>query len=309
MAQRRAMLKRKKAAQTIGKITRAMAMVASLKLQELRKRMLAAAPYAQKLREMVAVLAAHVGELQHPLLRPPTVENSAKRIVLLVITSNRGLVGAYNSNVLRMASDFIRRREAENIAVEVHVTGNKGSAYFAFHGRPLAQRYDHSGDLPTLADVEAIATRFADRFTSGQIDSVHVAYTNFVSVGAHRPELLTLLPMAALTGAAAGTGGQPLASPGKTGSAVMYDFSPIPNILLGELLPPTLKACLFECYLNAATSENTARKMATMRATENADQMFKTLTLRYNRARQDDITNELMIIVGAAEAIRTSANT
>ena len=89
----------------------------------------------------------------------------------------------------------------------------------------------------------------------------------------------------------------------------MYDFSPDPNILLGELLPPTLKACLFECFLNAATSENAARRIATMRATENADQMFKTLTLRYNRARQDDITNELMIIVGAAEAIRTSANT
>ncbi len=309
MAQRRVILKRKKAAQTIGKITRAMAMVASLKLQKLRKRMLAAAPYAQKLREMVAVLAAHVGELQHPLLRPPIVEDSAKRIVLLVITSNRGLVGAYNSNVLRMASDFIRRREAENIAVEVHVTGNKGVAHFAFHGRPLAQRHDHSGDLPTLADVEAIATRFADRFTSGQIDSVHVAYTNFVSAAVHRPELLTLLPMAALTGAAAGTGGQPLPSPGKTGSAVMYDFSPDPNILLGELLPPTLKACLLGCFLNAATSENAARRIATMRATENADQMFKTLTLRYNRARQDDITNELMIIVGAAEAIRTSANT
>jgi F-type H+-transporting ATPase subunit gamma len=157
MAQRRAILRRKKAAQTIGRITRAMAMVASLKLQKLRKRMLAAAPYAQKLREMVAVLAAHVGELQHPFLRPPTVENSAKRIVLLVITSNRGLVGVYNSNVLRMASDSIRRRETENIAVEVHVTGRKGVSYFTSHGRPLAQRYDQSGDLPTLADVEAIA--------------------------------------------------------------------------------------------------------------------------------------------------------
>jgi F-type H+-transporting ATPase subunit gamma len=308
MAQRRAILNRKKAAQTIGKITRAMAMVASAKLQKLRKRMLASAPYAQKLREMVAVLAAHVGDLQHPLLRPPTLENSAKRAVLLGITSNRGLVGAYNSNVLQMASDFIRQREAENITVEVHVTGRKGVSYFTSHGRPLAQRYDQLGDLPTLADVEAIAARFADRFTSGQIDSVHVAYTSFVSAGVHRPELLTLLPMAALTGAAAGTGGQPPTPPGETGGAVMYDFSPDPDTLLDELLPPTLKACLFECYLNAATSENAARKMATMRATENADQMFKALTLRYNRARQDDITNELMIIVGAAEAIRTSAN-
>jgi F-type H+-transporting ATPase subunit gamma len=208
-----------------------------------------------------------------------------------------------------MASDFIRQREAENIAVEVHVTGKKGVSHFTSHKRPIAQSYDQLDDMPTFADVEKAAVFFIDRFASGQIDSVHVAYTNFVSAGVHRPELLTLLPMAALTGAAAGTGGRPPTPPGKTGGAVMYDFSPDPNILLGELLPPTLKACLFECFLNAATSENAARKMATMRATENADQMFKTLTLRYNRARQDDITNELMIIVGAAEAIRTSANT
>jgi F-type H+-transporting ATPase subunit gamma len=157
MAQRRAILNRKKAAQNIGQITRAMATVASAKLQKLRNRTLAARPYAQKLPAMVAALAATIGDVQHPLSRRSTVEDSAKRIVLLVITSNRGLVGVYNSNVLRMASDSIRRRETENIAVEVHVTGRKGVSYFTSHGRPLAQRYDQSGDLPTLADVEAIA--------------------------------------------------------------------------------------------------------------------------------------------------------
>jgi F-type H+-transporting ATPase subunit gamma len=145
--------------------------------------------------------------------------------------------------------------------------------------------------------VEETAARFADSFTSGQVDSVHVVYTNFVSAGVHRPELLTLLPVATSTCPAVETGG-----------AVMCDFSPGPNRLLGELLPLMLKARLFECFLSAATSENAARKMATMRATENADQVFKVLTLQYNRARQDHITNELMIIVGAAEAIRNSAN-
>ena len=135
MAQRRAILNRKKAAQNIGKIARAMAMVASVKLQKLRKRMLAAEPYAQKLREMGDVLAVHVGDFQHPLLRQPTVENSARRVAFLVITSNRGLAGAYNSNVLRTASGFLREREAEDKAVELYVTGRKGVSYFTSHGR------------------------------------------------------------------------------------------------------------------------------------------------------------------------------
>jgi len=307
MAQRRAILNRKKAAQNIGRITRAMAMVASAKLQKLRKRTLAAKPYAQKLREMVAVLAATIGDVQHPLFRRPTVGDSATRIALLVITSNRGLGGAYNSNVLRMASDFMRQREAEDAAVELHVTGRKGVSYFTSHKRPTAQSYDQLDDMPSLVGVEEVAAFFLDRFKCGLIDAFDVVYTDFVSVGVQRPTLVTLLPMTALAGTAAGTGGQPSTSPGKTGGAVMYDFSPDPNILLGELLPSTLKTCLFECFLNAATSENAARKMTTMRATENADQMFKKLTLRYNRARQDHITNELMIIIGAAEAIRASA--
>jgi len=304
MAQRRAILNRKKAVQNIRRITRAMAMIASVKLQKLRKRMLAAEPYAQKLREMVEVLAANIGDLQHPLVRQSTVEDSARRIALLVITSNRGLVGAYNSNVLRMASDFIREREAEDQAVELYVTGKKGVSYFTVHKRPIAQRYDQLGDMPTFADVEKAAAFFIDRFTSGQLDSVYVAYTSFVSAGVHRPELLTLLPMAASTGAAAGTSGQPSTPPGETGGAVMYDFSPDPNILLGELLPLTVKTCLFECSVIAATSENAARKIATMRATANADQICKALTLQYNRARQDHITSELMDIVGATEATR-----
>ena len=158
--------------------------------------------------------------------------------------------------------------------------------------------YDPAGDMPSLADVEEIAVRFADSFTSGRVDAVHVAYTNFISAAVQRPELLTLLPIA--------TSIHPVA---ETGGAVMYDFSPDPSRLPGGLLPLMLKARLFEYFLTAATGEHAARKMATMGATEDADQISKTLTSRYNRARQDHITNELMIIVGAAEAIRNSANT
>ncbi len=298
MAQMRAIRSRKKAAQTIGKITRAMAVVANVKLQKLRKRMLAAAPYAQKLREMVAVLTSRIEDTQHPLLRPPSVKSATGRIALLIITSNRGLVGAHNSNVLRMASNFIRHREAENIAVEVHVTGRKGTSYFASQGHPLMQRHAPAGDMPSLADVEDLAARFVDSFTSGRLDAVHVAYTNFISAGVQRAELLTLLPMATTIRPAVETAG-----------TVMYDFSPNPSRLLDGLLPLMLRAGLFECVLSAATSEHAARRLATMRATENADQMAEPLTSRYNRARQDHITNELMIIVGAAEAIRNSAHT
>lgn len=306
MAQLRAILQRKKAAQGIGKITRAMALVAGAKLRKQRTRLRATTLYAQQLREIATTVA---GATDSPprLIRSPGAGNAAGRCTLLVITSNRGLVGAYNSNVLRLASDFIRAREAEHTLVEVHVVGRKGAAFFAAHGRSLA-RYEQAGDAPTLSDVEALGAQLVSRVLAGQIDSVHVAYTVFVSAGVQRPQLLTLLPMAALLDPVACLR-QPATAPDRTGAAIMYDFTPEPGVLLNKLLPLVLQASLLECFLNAATSESAARKLTTLRATDNADQMFRRLKLQYNRARQDHITNELMIIVGAAEAIRTSSST
>lgn len=302
MAQMREILNRKKAAQKIRKITRAMAMIAGAHLQKLRKRALESRPYAEGLREMAAHLRANVGDLRHPLLREATVKNSTNRIALLVITSNRGLVGACNANVLHLAAEFARQQEVGGKAVELYVAGKKGVSYFRVHKRPLAQQCDELGDMPTLAKVEKTAALLMSRFTSEQVDSVHVAYTRFISAGEHQPKLLTLLPAVTPAIAVSRNGHEILTPAGSR--TITYDVSPHPNTLLAELLPLMVKTTLFECFLNAATSENAARHVAMMRATYNADQMSKALTLRYTRARQDKITNGLMDIVRTAEAFR-----
>jgi F-type H+-transporting ATPase subunit gamma len=304
MSKLRLILNRKKAAQKIRKITRSMAMIASARLQKLWARTLATNAYTQGLREMAAELAARVGDLRHLLLRQSAVGPSARRVGLLVITSNRGLAGAYSSHVLRMASDFVHEREARGEVVELYVSGKKGLSYFTFHHQPVARRIDVADNGPAFAHVQEVSAFLMDRFVSNAVDAVYVAYTEFVSAGTQRPKLLMLFPMTALIAATAAADGKPSASWVQIRSGAQYDFSPGPEVLLAELLPLMLEACLFECFLNAATSENAARRIAMMRATDSADQISKSLALRYNRARQDQITNELLDIIGAAEAIR-----
>lgn len=304
MSRLRLILNRTQAAQKIRKITRAMAMIASAKLQKLRARTLAAKPYAHALREMVTELAAQVTEFRHPLLRQCAVGSSAKRVGLLIITSNRGLAGGYSSHVLRLATDFVQERGRQGQVVELYVSGKKGLAHFAFHQQQVGRRIDQADSGPDSVGVRDVSAFLSDRFVSGAVDAIHVAYTEFISVGTQRPTSLMLLPMTDLVGAVAAGDGRLHASPGRTRNAVQYDFSPDPDVLLTESLPLLLEAYLFECFLNAATSENAARRVAMMRATDAADQISKSLTLRHNRARQDHITSELLDIIGAAEAVR-----
>ena len=303
MAQRRAILNKKKATQKIRKITNAMAIIASGRLQRLRKRLLAAEPYVNKLHEMVEALAENVRDLDHPLLRQASVKDSAGCAAFLVITSTRGLAGAYNSNVLRMASDSIREWESGGHSVELYVKGKKGASYFAFRKRPMARRFDSLGEMPTNADMAEAAMWFIDRFCSGKIDMLKVAYSKFMSIGDCRPALVTLLPTRAKRETAANAS-QASTLTGQFKSAVGYEFSPDPSDLLGELLPLAVQSDLRQCLLNAATSESAARRVAMTRATASADKLSRSLSLRYNRARQDHITTELMDIIGATEAFR-----
>jgi len=189
------------------------------------------------------------------------------------------------------------------------------------------QRYDLAGDVPRFSDVERIADDFMNQFTSGKLDSVHVAYMNFISTSTQRPEVLTLLPLAGVAeavdrlakevaeGEAQAKAGAldarrsgadvSVALPPQSGEAqVIYDFSPAPRELLDELLPLTVRTALFQCFLDAATSENVSRMVAMKSATDNADKMVKSLTMRYNRARQSQITTELSEIMGGVEAMK-----
>jgi F-type H+-transporting ATPase subunit gamma len=299
MAKARAIVKRRKAVRNIRKITKTMQMIATAKFQKSLKRAVGTKPYSQKVRELVGELAATVGNVEHPLLRPAVAADQPGNIAVLVITSNRGLAGAYNGSLLRAATHFIRGQEKNHKTIELYAAGKKGISYFNFQKRPITQKVDQIGDEPRFADVERLADNFIKRFTEKKIDSVHVVYMNFISAGQQRADVMTLLPLAAVT--PAGTKPDGAKSPGAT---VTYDFSPDPMTLLNDLLPLTVKTNLFQCFLDATTSEHVARMVAMKSATDNAEEMVKTLTMQYNRARQSQITTELAEIMGGVESMK-----
>ncbi len=300
MAKARAIVKRRKAVRNIKKITKTMQMIATAKFQKSLRRAVGTKPYTRKVRELVRELAGAVGDIEHPLLREPGPEDRTNRILLLVLTSNRGLAGAYNGSILRMANAFIREREAAGKKIELYVVGKKGVSYFNFQRRPIARKLD-AVDTPRFIEVERLAQDLIDLFVTEQLDAVHIAYMNFVSAGVQKPEITSLLPLAG--------GDEPAAAPtkeaGYTNEAV-YEFSPEPKSLLDELLPLTVKTALFQAFMDATTSEHVARMVAMKSATDNADKMVKSLTLQYNRARQSQITTELSEIMGGVEAMKGS---
>jgi F-type H+-transporting ATPase subunit gamma len=310
MAKARAIVKRRKAVRNIKKITKTMQMIATAKFQKSLKRATGTKPFTLKVRELVAELAANIGDVQHPLLREPGEGDRTNKIALVVLTSNRGLAGAYNGSVLRGAMHFVRQQEANGKTVELYVTGKKGISYFNFQKKTITQKSE-AKDTPRFEDVEQLANFFIDQFTSGKIDAVHVAYMNFVSAGVQRAEVTTLLPLSALKDVATSAKGQAAkdtaqpTQPAKPKENTVYEFSPSPKELLDELLPLTLKTALFQTYLDATTSEHVSRMVAMKSATDNADKMQKALTMQYNRARQSQITTELSEIMGGVEAMKS----
>jgi F-type H+-transporting ATPase subunit gamma len=287
MANRRVLVKRRKATQNIRKITRTMQLVATARFQAAFNRAVAARPYTEKLSELVADLARAGAQLEHPLLaaREPGAPEA-----LVVITSNRGLAGSYNANVLRAAQALLEARRAAGKPVELHVFGAKGIAYFKFHRQALASQSIEIGDRPRFDRVEPVAQRLIEAFLAGRLSAVHVAYMRFHSVGQQRPEVFQLLPLVPAAKAVA-------AKP------VEYEFMPAPQAILDELLPATARVRLFQSFIDGAVSEQVARMVAMKAATEAAEDMIKALSRQYNRARQSQITMELLDIVGGANAL------
>jgi F-type H+-transporting ATPase subunit gamma len=302
MAKARAIVKRRKAVRNIRKITKTMQMIATAKFQKSLKRAVGTKAYSNKVRELVAEVARSIGDVSHPLLRRPSGNDTSGTIALLVITSNRGLAGAYNGSVLRMTAHFIADQERQKKKTDLFVVGKKGASYFNFQKRPIAQRYD-LGDAPKFADAEKIANAFIEKFTGGQYDAVYVSYMNFISAGVQKANVISLLPLAGVD--------SPQASSKKSGeSAAMaattvYEFIPDAKTLLDELLPQTVKTAIFQAFLDATTSEHVARMISMKSATDNADKMVKSLTMQYNRARQSQITTELSEIMGGVEAMNS----
>ena len=292
MANKRVLVKRRKSVRNIRKITRTMQLIATARFQSALKRATAARPYTEKLSELVSDLSGEARSLEHRLMQE---HDDVQRSALLIITSNRGLCGGYNANVLRTAVAHIKEHGARGIETDIYMVGKKGALYFRFLGRAMTQRITHIGDRPKFTDVEPIANLLMGRFEKGQIASVHIAYMKFMSVGRQRPTALRLLPLTRESSEEGAPSGEAIRAD--------FEFSPEPKTLLDELLPATVRVQLFQCFTDAAASEQIARMVAMKAATDAAGDMITTLTRQYNRARQTQITMELLDIVGGANAL------
>jgi F-type H+-transporting ATPase subunit gamma len=310
MAKARAIVKRRKAVDNIRKITRTMELIATNRFRKAQNRAIEAETYTRKIAELVADLGKTSEEFTHPLLVP---RDPVKRSLLLVLSSNRGLAGGYNGNVLRAASIRLQENQADNTETALEVAGKRGIGYFRFRKIVPEATYMQFEDRPQYDEVEVLADRYIKLFLQGTIDRVDVAYTQFVSTSRQLARVQTLLPITTadigqiappVRQAQPAAPGTSAPAPAPKGEPVPYEFLPDPRSILEEIVPVSFKVRLFKCFLDAAVSEQIARMVAMGGATKNADDLVKSLTRQYNRARQNQITRELADIVGAAAALK-----
>jgi len=295
MAKTRALVKRRQAVQNIRKITRTMELIATTRFKKAMDRANEAEAYTRKIAELAADLSASAGNLKHPLLeKRETVKNS----LLLVLTSNRGLCGGYNASILREAIARIRQIRQDGVNLHLELSGRRAILYFRYQNIPAEQSYTQFEDRPSFDEVETLANRYIAEYIAGRIDRVEVAYMKFHNAARQEPVLETLLPLSTVAPATR----RQVAAP--VGPAVEYEFIPDAQGILEEILPVSFKVRLFKCFLDAAVSEQIARRVAMKAATENAEEMIKTLTRQYNRARQAQITKEIAEVIGGVEALK-----
>lgn len=291
MAKTRAIVKRRKAIRNIRKITRTMELIATARFKKALDRAVEAEAYTRKIAELAADLSASATNVTHPLLQKrETVRNS----LLLVSCSNRGLCGGYNASILREAMGRIRQLRSENVPLHLELSGKRAITYFRFQRIAAEKTFTHFEDKPRFDEAEELANRYIAGYVSGQLDRVEVCYMRFWNAARQSPVVETLLPLT--TPSSEGTASQT--------SGVEYEFLPNAQDILEELLPVSFKVRLFKCFLDAAVSEQIARRVAMKAATENAGEMIKTLTRQYNRARQAQITKEIAEVIGGAEALK-----
>ena len=294
MASTRILVNRRKAVRNIKKITRTMELIATARFKAAQKRAQEAEAYTAKIAELAADLAATAGEVTHPLLLK---RDKIEKSVLLVICSNRGLCGGYNAGILREATVALRRTTAESIALQLELSGKRAINYFKYAGQKAAHQFTKFEDKPRFDEVEEIADRYLADFIAGKIDRVQVAYMKYINPAVQKPVVVTLLPL--------DRGATPEAKKKEpAGKTIDYEFMPDARGILEEILPVSFKVRLFKCFLDAAVSEQIARRVTMKQATENANDMIKDITQQYNRMRQANITKEIMEIIGGVEALK-----
>jgi F-type H+-transporting ATPase subunit gamma len=292
MANARALDKRRKSIRNIRKITRTMELIATARYKKAMDRAAAVTAYTDRLSQIVNSLAAAGTEVQHPLLEKRENPKSSR---VLVLSSNRGLCGGYNSSILRTTVPLIEELKQSIGDVAVDVSGKRGINGLKFRRVPTDQEYQQFEDQPAYDEVEKIASRYLEQYITGQIDRLDVVYTKFISTSRQIATVTTLLPLGSLSGESD--------DDAPTGPSTEFEFLPSAESILEEVVPTSFKAQMFKCFLDAAVSEQVARMIAMKGATESAGDMIKQLSRTYNRARQSQITGEIMEIIGGVEAL------
>jgi F-type H+-transporting ATPase subunit gamma len=282
MANIRLIRRRIRTIQSTAKITKAMEMIATSKMRRAQERVLAGRPYAEKIRQVIADLAAQSEGALHPLLE----RREVNRVEVIHITADRGLCGGLNTNMNRTTAGFILEQAAPIVLITV---GRKGRDFMRRYGREVRAEFTGISDRPVLLDTLPISRIVIDDYTERNVDVVYLAYNQFISTMTQRPVLQQLLPVEP-----AGT---------SRGYEIQYIYEPSSEAVLAELLPRSVEMQVYHAMLESIASEQSARMVAMRNATENANELVQDLTLMYNKARQEMITKELLDITGGAEAL------
>jgi F-type H+-transporting ATPase subunit gamma len=305
--QERVLRRRIKSVESTKKITRAMELIAASRIVKAQQAIAAARPYVAKMGEVVQHLADTPDAAHHPIFRD--VE-SVHNVAIVLITADRGLAGGYNTSIIRATERRLREHRAAGRDVQLVIAGRKGENYFRFRRQPILASFTGVSDRPSYDDARRIVQAVTGPFEAGELDQIDLIYTRFISLGSQKVTERQLIPIdpaadesndqetsSSTTGGAANPSGIP-------GFKTDYEFEPEPGEILDRLVPSWLESEVLAAMLDAAASEHAARQRAMKAATDNADDLIKTLRRVMNRARQDAITTEIMEIVGGAEALR-----
>ena len=293
-AQLRVVRRRIRSVQSTMKITRAMELISASRVARAQQRVQQARPYTEEITAALESVVSTEVLLSHPLLEQ---REESRAAAVLVVTSDRGLAGPYNANVLRTAGELQQNLREDGIEPKLYVTGRKGVAYYRFRQREIEESWTGFSHAPSYDDAREVVRVLVDAFLHQQVDQIHAVFTDFVSAATQRAVARRFVPLVIEE-----------VEEGPPEPIPQYLYEPSPERLLDALLPRYVEARVFTAMLESAASEHAARRRAMTAATDNAEELIEDLTREYNQARQAQITQEIMEIVGGAEALQTSGS-
>lgn len=293
-AQLRVYRQKIKSAQTTKKITRAMELISASRIYKAQQRLTAASPYSRAITRAVSAVATF-SNIDHPLTTEPA---EIRRSAVVIFTSDRGLAGAFSTNVLKEAEQLTQLLKDQGKEIVYYLVGRKSVSFFSFRKRAAIRSWTGGTDLPVFTTAEEIAKEvvglFNTDYSAGGVDEIHLVYNKFISMISQEPQVVRLLPLEVVEG---------VETPGDSEIFPLYEFEPDASKVLDALLPVYIESRIFNAMLQSAAAEHAARQKAMKSATENADKLIKNYTRLSNSARQSEITQQISEIVGGADAL------